>query len=483
MMKKIAIIGCGFSGTMTAVHLIKSAHQPIELVLIDKKENLHKGIAYNPNSKIQLLNVITSRMSAFGDDPDHFLNWVSALDDYQAIDRNLLANSFLPRYLYGKYLEGIWSETVQSAQMQPVQIHVKHAHVLDMNVMGHEVMLSLDNGENEIVQYCVIASGNQPPGNPEIKNTQFFNSRNYFRNPWDACAVKDQHIQAPVLIMGNGLSMADTVLALVENGFRNKIYTISPHGYRILPHKHTGTSYPLITEELKDKRTLHDIVGIVNKHIRIAGRLGFTAEPVIDGIRPLTQQLWQNLAPKEKRLFMTRLRHQWDAARHRIPIHIHERLRQLSAAGNLDQYTGKVIDISENERYIKVIFFDKSHGVNKEMLVSAVINCTGPETDLMKADGSFLKECLVNGILIQDDLKLGLMADPATFEVFNSNHQRQENILALGSLLKGVLWESTAVKELREQAVNIAMQLVQKIQQGSGSQPLQDPGISLPLVP
>jgi uncharacterized NAD(P)/FAD-binding protein YdhS len=257
--------------------------------------------------------------------------------------------------------------------------------------------------------------------------------------------------------------MADTVLGLVENGFGNKIYTLSPHGYSILPHKHIGIPYAAIKEELQGKRSLYDIVRIVSKHIRLARKLGFTAEPIIDAIRPMTQKLWQNLTDREKRIFLSRLRHLWDSVRHRIPMHIHENLRQLTEKGKLDQYAGKVVEITENGRNIKVRFFDIKQKVEKEMLVSAVINCTGPVTDLMKAQSSFLKECLIKGILKQDDLKLGIKADPLTFEVCNGVNEPQKNILVIGSLLKGVLWESTAVKELREQSEMLAKQLVCKM--------------------
>ena len=458
-MKKIAIIGCGFSGTMTAVQLIKNASQPFELILIGDRATFNTGIAYNPYSRKQLLNVITSRMSAFEDKPDDFLNWVSALDEFSGADKGILANAFLPRYLYGQYIRDIWKKAVQSPEAQKVKITIIHAIVIDMDVSGDAVNLILDNDEKVKAQYCVIATGNQLPGNIYIKDKHFYGSTNYYRNPWDVSAVCNHDPTAPVLILGNGLTMADTVLGLVENGFGNKIYTLSPHGYSILSHKHPGIGYAAIKEELQGKRSLYDIVRIVNKHIRLAGKLGFTAEPIIDALRPLTQQLWQNLTDREKRIFLSRLRHMWDSVRHRVPIHIHEKLRQLTENGKLEQYAGKVLEITENEGYVRVRYLDIKQQLVEEILVSAVINCTGPVTDLVKAEESFFKKCLNKGILKQDDLKLGIMADPSTFEVFNGENQPQKNILVIGSLLKGILWESTAVKELREQSEKVARQL------------------------
>ncbi|MCX6307147.1 MAG: FAD/NAD(P)-binding protein [Bacteroidetes bacterium] len=468
-MNKIAIIGCGFSGTMTAVHLVNNSVRPFELILIGKEESFNKGIAYNPCSKKQLLNVTAGRMSAFGDRPDHFLQWVLKLEEYSGTDPGLLANTYLPRYLYGGYLEEIWREAAGSPAAQKVRITRKDSMVLDMEVAEDAIALVLDNGEVITAQFCVLASGNNLPGNPGIADTHFLSSRNYFRNPWDARAVMDKDPEKPVLILGNGLSMVDTVLGLLENGFRSNIYTISPHGFTMLPHRHTGIVYTAILKELNGKQGLREIVAIVTKHVRMARKLGFTAEPVIDAIRPLTQQLWQNLSPAEKQLFMARIRHLWDSARHRIPMHMHDRMQQLADAGILTRYTGKLTGISKNETGVNVQFVDFKQNSVKEITVSGVINCTGPATDLMKAEESYLTKCLLKGTVVQDDLKLGIMANPVSYEVHSKSGEPWKNLLATGSLLKGVLGESSAVKELREQAESVAKLLVSKMQGSSGS--------------
>ncbi len=469
-MDKIAIVGCGFAGTMTAVHLIKKAKFPFELVMIGDRDSFNKGIAYNPYSKKQLLNVPAARMSAFQDKPDHFLNWISRQEPYSGIDKELVANAYHPRHLYGRYLNEIWRDIILSPESIKVRITIIGSLVDNLDISGNNIVLTLENRETITARYCILATGNFMPGNPDIPNTQFFNNPNYFRNPWQIDAVKNHDNQLPVMILGNGLTMADTILGLLENGFSNKIYTLSPHGFTTLPHLHHGLGYTAIREELLSRQDLAGLVRIVHKHIRVAKELGYSAEPIIDSIRPQTQQLWKNMIPREKRMFMARLRHFWDSARHRIPMHIYDFLRQLRDSGQLTQYAGRLIDISSGQNGTPtVIFSEAGQKTTKELQVSAVINCTGPSTDPMKADNNYLKNCLVKGIVVQDDLKLGILADPVSFEVINSRHERHENIFALGSLLKGVLWESTAVKELREQAEMVAGGLVSMMEGQSGS--------------
>lgn len=117
-MKKILIAGGGFTGTIAAVHLIQKATDAFELIIINQKESFNRGIAFNPNSKKHLLNVIASKMSAFKKESHHFLDWVMQQPAYAGKDKNLIANSFLPRYVYGTYLEDIWQNAVHISRQK-----------------------------------------------------------------------------------------------------------------------------------------------------------------------------------------------------------------------------------------------------------------------------------------------------------------------------------------------------------------------------
>ena len=463
-MKKVAIIGCGFSGTMSAVHLIKNATHPFELILIDKHKFFNKGIAYNANSKNNLLNVIAGKMSAFPDQPQHFMDWAALLPQFKSADRDTVANTFFPRCLYGQYLEDIWFKTVISIKAGEPRITFIDSWVLDIETIGNDLILVLNNGQKIAVQYCIIATGNQLPGNPDIINTRFSTNRRYFRNPWEAKTIQKQDSSRPAFIIGNGLTMVDTVLGLIEKGFDNQILTISPNGYNLQPH-HNGTPYiSNILDELNGRKSLLEIVRIVNTHIKQARKNGQTPGSVVDALRPVTRKLWKNLTVQEKRLFMSRLRRMWDSGRHRIPEYIHKALHGLAESGKLQQYAGRLIEIYETDCSMMVRFFDKKQQAIKVVEVSSIINCCGPDTDLLRAESGFLKICLLKGLFRQDELKLGIVADPDTYEVRDGGNKPVKNILTIGSLLKGVLWETTAVNELREQAESVAKQVAAKME-------------------
>lgn len=455
-MKKIGIIGAGFTGIMTAVQLIEKSNSPFEIIIINEKENLIKGPAYNTYSGKHLLNVITGRMSAYSDNPDHFLDWVMQKPEFSDKDKTLIANSFLPRQLYGDYLVTVWEAALEKAKAKNIAITHVDGFVTDLQPQGDCIKLSVNNGQTITVDDCILATGNQIPRNPRIKNQDFYPHPNYFQNPWKIESVTDVNPDLPVLIVGNGLTMVDTVIGLAEHGFKNEIYSISPNGFNILPHRHNGLKYTKLTEELTENLSLFDLVKLVNKHIRTVREYGVTAEPVIDSLRPFTQKIWKNFSEEEKSVFMSRLRHLWGVARHRIPIHTHDKIQQLRIDGKLRINSGKILDFRETEGGITVDFFDKKDRAVKTITVSRIINCTGPESDLMNLEKSFLKNCLLSGILTQDPLKLGIVTDTDTFRVIDANGNPHHNLYTLGGNLKGELWESTAVNELRIQVENLA---------------------------
>ncbi len=72
----IAIIGAGFSGTLLAVNLLNQTDARV--ILIERlPERVGRGVAYSTKESNHLLNVRASNMSAFPDDPDHFVTWLS----------------------------------------------------------------------------------------------------------------------------------------------------------------------------------------------------------------------------------------------------------------------------------------------------------------------------------------------------------------------------------------------------------------------
>ncbi len=462
-MKQIVITGSGFSGLATAIQLIEQLNQPVRLCLINPSATQLTGVAYQPHKTHLLLNVNAARMSLYPDKPGHFLDWVMQQPDYQYIPQQVMAQTFLPRALYGSYLQHNWQQSLQTATAKNIDIIHYHQDVIHCRRHQQQFQLTLDNQQKLSADILILANGNHLPGDKVLPDPSFASSPYYVKNPWHPAAFTAIPADKPVLIIGNGLTMVDTVLSLRQQGFRQQIIAVSPHGYNILPHRHPGISYPDFSAELLNAGSLRQLVTVVRSHIRRIRQLGISAEPVIDAIRPYTQQLWRSLSLADKRRFMSRVRHLWGVARHRLPLHIADQIQQLRTDGLLKVYAGRVLSLQQNHNSVTACFSDKKTGQAITADVGRIFNCTGPETDLQGVPRHVLSQMLQDGLLQQDPLRLGIRADTTSFRVLDSNNQPHTNLYTLGSNLKGELWESTAVNELRTQAAKLAASIIRQL--------------------
>lgn len=459
-MQHIVIIGGGFAGIATAIQLVQQSTLPFRLTVINPEATFVTGIAYQPYATHLLLNVNAAKMSLFPDQPTHFLDWVMAQADYANLPKHFVAQAFLPRALYGEYLKQQWQHTLAMAKSKHIILQPITDSVVSCKALNNKFEISLESSTPLMAEQVVLASGNTLPSNRVLPDPEIAKSPFYLQNPWQP--IPDAVVTAtkPVLIIGNGLTMVDTVLTLRQQGLTQPIIALSRHGYGMLPHRHNGLTYPDFSAELLAATSLRQLIKVVHKHIRLVRALGVSAEPVIDAIRPYTQQLWRALSLKDKQLFLARVRHIWGVARHRLPLHIHDELQQLRLAGQLKLYAGKLLHVTEQADGVLVEFTNRKTGQQQRLAVAAIINCTGPESDLRQQPLHFMYQMLQDGLITQDSLRLGIAADSTSFNVIAADGTPQAGLFTLGGYLRGELWESTAVNELRSQAQTLAAQLI-----------------------
>jgi uncharacterized NAD(P)/FAD-binding protein YdhS len=135
-MKSIAIVGGGFSGTMTAIWLMKNStkknQDKIQIYLIEK-DNLARGQAYADLDPHLLLNVRADQMGAFPDDIGHFYRW---LQD-QKIE--CAGSDFISRKIYGDYLSELLALAIkESAEL--VSIEIIKDQVIDLDADNKKIL-------------------------------------------------------------------------------------------------------------------------------------------------------------------------------------------------------------------------------------------------------------------------------------------------------------------------------------------------------
>jgi uncharacterized NAD(P)/FAD-binding protein YdhS len=194
--------------------------------------------------------------------------------------------------------------------------------------------------------------------------------------------------------------------------------------------------------------------------VRSAQVAGIDWRPVLDAIRARTPALWAALSWQERARFMRHVRPFWEGHRHRLAPVVAAKIDALRTAGRLHFYAGRLEKMTELPDGVEARFRLRLRSRMQTVKVSKVINCTGPRSDYSKYQHPLLINLLARGLIDHDPLALGINATPGG-EVLAYRGGPVGWLFTLGAPLKGVLWECTAVPEIRTQAKALASRLLE----------------------
>ncbi|MDB5097050.1 MAG: Hydroxyacylglutathione hydrolase [Cyanobacteria bacterium RYN_339] len=418
----IAVIGGGFSGTMVAYHLLRQPGGPRRVVLIERQPPAGRGVAYGTPHEQHLLNVPAGRMGADPGDPDGFLRF---LGDAQPGD-------FVPRRRYGEYLAALLADARRPEtwpEGSDLEVWADDAIGLTPGrevVLAHRPPLAADA--------VVLALGHFPPAHPLVLPPD----RPYVGDPWSARALAPA---GEVLLVGAGLTAIDLALALGDA----RVHFLSRSGRLPRPH---GQATPVDLGELPTTTALA-LLTAVRGHLQDKDW-----RAVFDALRPRTQALWSALPAAERQRLIRHARSFWEPHRHRLAPQVASQVEQRLASGQWQVHAGRLADLQADGT---ATIRPRGGGEPYDLHVNRVVNCAGPEGDARRLNDPLVVELLARG-LAKPDL-IGLLTDAAGALV-GRDGRASTWLYTLGPLRKGQLWETTAVPELRVQALELARTLL-----------------------
>ena len=447
--RTIVVIGAGFSGTTVAINLLRAAPATVERVfLVERADRNVGGVAYQTPSASHTLNVPAGRMSAFEDDPDHFLRYVRLREPA------LTGGSFVPRRLYGEYLADTLEQARRESALPLIRVS---GEVVAVDERSDAVVLTLGDGRVLTADQALLAIGNYPPSNPPVGDEAFFTSIRYAGDPWARDALEMDR-REDVLLIGTGLTMCDVALALRDADHRGRMVAVSRRG--LLPQAHRVSAKP--PPHLDRPATIDDwpdtALGILRglrEEVRERAREGVDWREVVTSVRHDTPALWQRLDAGERRRFLRHLRPYWETHRHRSSPETALAVEELVEAGRLEIVAGRVERLTEDGRAVVVTLRGRGTAEPETVRVGKVINCTGPDTDLTRVRDPLIAALRRDGLVRPDELGLGLGSD-AEGRLLTADGQASRRLSLVGPLRKGQLWENTAVPELRVEARRMA---------------------------
>ncbi len=460
----VAIIGAGFSGSMVAIHTLDGARGPLTVALINKSADFGLGIAYGTRCPSHLLNVPAARMSAFVDDPDDFYHF---LRDNQALCHSYGVNEaqpgqFIPRALFGRYVSTLMEKKVRA--LPPGRLLKKIvADVQDIQQCPGGMRVWLDETDSITARKVVLAPGNFPPGDPPLRDRSFYRAPCYLGTPWARENLQRIRQAREVLILGTGLTAIDLVLALREEGSATeRIHLLSRQGNLPQPHRLLPPYPPFLPQGYRPA-SIRELTRRVRVEVRRAAEQGIDWRPVLDSLRAATPGLWSALDLPNKRRFIRHVRSYWEIHRHRVPIDVLERIVAEEAAGTIVRHHGRIKRMAVVDGTARVHYAPKGSRQETGIDADLVVNCTGPESNYRKLNDPLIVNLLARGLIHPDPLLLGLEVAP-NGALQSVTGEYSNAFYTLGSPRRGHLYETTAVPELRQQAQQLARQLVSDLQ-------------------
>jgi uncharacterized NAD(P)/FAD-binding protein YdhS len=425
-MRRILIIGGGASGILVAIQLAIQAKFKLSVTIAEPSNKLGRGLAYSTLDSSHLLNVPAGRMSALADQPNHFCDW-----------SGLNPESFAQRLLYGEYLEATFNEFCGNNS------RVKFDHLIDrvISITKKDELTyfaDFEHSNGASFDAIVLALGHgEPISHPELEKYRgqqevIFDS---WRDPYAP-------IDGTLLCIGTGLTFIDHALSHIRSNPENKVIGISRTG--ALPKTHLAKRAPALG--------VPAIARTSPKEMRTFVETSEDWRAAQDGVRHELPNIWNTWNDEKKIEFLSLHQRWWNVHRHRLSPEIDSELQTAIKNGSIKVLGGDIngiIKIGTN--------YEISTSSNIHIYGDSIINCLGYQVNGV---GLFLKSIIDSGLVMPDPLGMGIRCNYPNHGVLDSTGIVNIGLYALGPILLGERYETTAIPELKNQAKDVATELI-----------------------
>lgn len=438
----VLIVGGGASGVLAAAHILR-CDPAARVTLVEPRDRIGLGLAYSTPDRNHLLNVRARNMSAFSDDPDHFLSWLALHGQPSEPD------GFVGRRLYGSYLAELLSVW---ADARPARFRRAHGICTGLTEAPSGIVAQFDDGTAQLADHAILATGHSLPQQT---------TSGAILPAWDPIPELPQ--EASVLILGTGLTMVDQVLSLLDAGFDGPITVISRRG--LLPRAHRSTvPLKIGPQDIPFAAPVSTLCRWLRSLARRAEHQGGTWRDAVDAVRPYVRRIWRSLPPGERARFLRHGQRWWDIHRHRMLPESEARLLAAMADGQLAVLKGEVREVHPASGGITARYRPfRSRG---EATLSATLAIDARGLRGHPSESPLLRGLLKSGAARMDALGLGLdIAEDGA--VIGSDGAASRRISVVGPLGRAAFWEITAIPDIRDKAAILATRLCQTVERVS----------------
>ena len=418
---RVLVVGGGAAGVITAAHLLERVAatpgaEPVSVTIVERAGTVGPGLAYSTDEPMHLLNNYAGRMSALEHDPRHFVRWCRA--DGQDVDHD----SFVSRQDYGRYLTSLLDgiEVPDGSQLS-----VMHDEVREIRDTGRGYLVLTARDVTLAADVVVLALGNPPPRKPRGLAVD---EDRFVENPWDPARLDRVPESGEVLLVGTGLTTVDVAahVAAARPGVR--LTAVSRHG--LLPLHHLPEAPGPAREYAGHARDLRGVLAEARRCVEV----GADWRGLVESVKAAANDLWGDLSPDDRELFVRHVARYWEVARHRMAPPMATIVDDLLDDGRLAITTSPSVDAASYD---------------------LVVNCTGPAPVSSTGWNPLVDHLAVAGMLWPGPFGLGVDVD-RDGALVDADGVAARALYAVGAARRGCEWEVAAVPDIRRQAKRLA---------------------------
>ncbi|MFG2523525.1 FAD/NAD(P)-binding protein [Streptomyces sp. NPDC048527] len=410
-MRRVVIVGAGFSGTLTAIRLLQFATGPLEICLLEREEGYrYGGLAFGQASTNweHMLNIQAGRITLRRERPEDFLEWANAEADRSAWPLKWQYHAFgvacvVPRRIFSQYLAERLRGAVADARPE-VTLRELSGETIDIRATEHGgyVVKYADTacdsaGVHELASdQVILATGHLAPAQAPFYHRIHSHER-FIADPYAPDAqerFRSVGAEETVLVTGSALSAFDTVVSLVASGHMGQILICSRGG-------HMHDTYPVDHEHdiwqarrppfLDVDELTPDVVveGVKAEFAHLRAEHGdgvpdaIFAERVMKAWEPYVIELVSRMDAADVRMLLDRYKSLIVTNRtstvREIGGVVRDRMRGFNGAPQtVHTVPAAIQDMrpAEDGTKIRVVFTDRP-----DLVVDRVVNCLGNNTD------------------------------------------------------------------------------------------------------
>jgi uncharacterized NAD(P)/FAD-binding protein YdhS len=450
----IGVVGGGFTGAVFCVHLANTSNVPLDIEIIEPREQVGFGLAYGSCGEEHRINVPSDRMSVFAEKPRDFTDWLELRGCTEADPAGGTPNGdfYSTRTDFGLYVAHLFG-TAAKGNRSGSRFRHRRQRVVAFEPADQHWRVHVDDGTTADYAQLVLAASHATPEFRVPIDAAALSRPSLIANAWDREAIKALPRNANIGIIGTGLTMCDVVVTLRSHNHRGLISTISRHGLVPRPHAGFSTTFDLFRSEPPPDNAV-DLLRLLRRRILDAEEAGETWHVVIDALRFHLAQYWPTLSLPERKKIARHLRTWWDVHRFRIAPQVDCLMTKGRKEGWLSVNAGRVHRIGVDGDRLNLEWTPKA-GRRRTSSFDAIVNCTGPDSDIGRSPNPMLREAAAAGHIRPDAFRTGIDVDEFG-RVTAADGSVRRGLWAAGPIARAVVGEATGVPEASAHARVVA---------------------------